>query len=200
MIAWMMGGRRVGMIPISTSINTIDNLSNIEQGRVIDILNHTSMYCTFTPTIYSPGGRVASMGHMFKYFITNHSISWKSQQSTTFNLVRGVIVSVWRPISTSPFNMNSCSLIAIGRVSGILWLRSTYINIYSAIMRGRVAGHTWPTSTVSVITWGIVAGIKRRMSMNLLTQRHFNILFFRNFVVNITTTGIRITGITRPIS
>ena len=161
------------------------------------------------------------MGPISNSTITPNIISCKNQQFITFTLLRGEIVTGRKPISTSTFTMNYCSQIARGRVDGILWPRSTCINIPSAIKRGREAGHTWPTSTTSAITWGSVAGLKRPMSKTfmsstitwrivdginrpmsttLLTQKHFNIFFFRNVVVVFTTARIRMDGLTRHIS
>ena len=212
----MMGVRRAGPRPKSTSPNSIKNFYNTEQGRVFDILRPNSMSFPVTPTIYSSGGSVDSMEHISNSSITVNIISWKSQQSTTFNLVMGGIMAGMIPIYTYPFKINSCYPIARGRVAGLLWTISTYINIYSNITRGRVTGHTWPASKTSAITWGRVAGLlipmsitfttststwgtvdgtKRPMSTHLLIQRHFN-NFFRNFVVVVTTAVVRVDGIT----
>ena len=82
----------------------------------------------------------------------------------------GGIVSGLRPISTSQFNNNSSSLVVRGRVDGLLWTRSTSINISSAITRVKVAGQTWPTYTTSVISWGIVDDIKIPISTEFKTS------------------------------
>ena len=197
------------------------HLSNIEQVRVVDLFRHTSISYTVTPTISSSGWRVDGMGPMSNSPITTNSISWKSQQSTTFILVMGGIVAGLRPISTSPFNINFCSQIARGRVDGLLWNTSTSINISSVITRGIVDGQTWPTPTTYAINWGRVAdilipmyktfttsvimrervaGIKRAMSTALLYQRQFMNFLFRNFIIIITTEEGRMAGLTRPIS
>ena len=218
MITWMMGGRRFGPRPSSSYTNAINTFSKIEQGGVVDIFRPTSMSCTFTPTIYSWGGRLAGLVPISNSPITINSISWKSQKSTTFTLVRVGIVAGRRPKSTSPFNMNYFRPIARGRVAGILWPRSLSINISSVIKRDRVAGNTWPTSTISVITWGrvasiliplsttfttstvtwgTVAGLKRPMSATLLTRRHFDKLFFRTFNVVVMLAGGRMDDIMR---
>ena len=155
--------------------------------------------------------RMACLGHISKYPITANSISWRSQKSRTFTLVMVEIVVVMIPISTSPFNINSCFLIVRGIVAGILWTRSTSINISSAIMRVTVTGQTWHTFITSAITWGrlgvplrpmtmtfaasainwvIVYGIKRPMSATFLSQRHLHIFIFRNFfTVDMNTCG-----------
>ena len=220
-INWMMVGRGAGPRPRSISHNAIKTFSNIEQVIVVDLFSPTSMSFTLTPTISSSVGRVAGVEPISNSPITINSISWKSQQYTTFTLVRGWIVAGRRPISTSPFNINSCYPIARVRVAGLLWPRSTYINISSATKRGRVASHTWPTPKTSTITWwsvaGLkrpmsttfttstmtwvrVAGLKRPMSMTLLPRRHFKTFFLGNFVSVVTTAGIRMDGITRPLS
>ena len=139
----------------------------------------------------------------------------------TFTLVMGWIVASLRPIPTSPFNINYCSLIVRIRVTGILWPRSASIKISSMIRRGRVAGQTWPTSTTSVIgwvrvdgrlkpmsktfttstiTWVRVDGINIPISATLLAQRNFNNSLFRTFIVVVTAAGGRMAGITRMVS
>ena len=133
----------------------------------------------------------------------------------------GVILAGLRPISTSPFSINSCSPISRGRLDGILWSRYTSINISSEITRGIVSGKTWLISTTyaiylvrvagllmpistsfttSTINWGIVAGIKRPMSTTSLYLINFHTLFFRTFITAITTEVKIIAGLTRPIS
>ena len=97
----------------------------------------------------------------------------------------GVIVAGLIPISTSPFNINSCSPISRGRVSGLLWPRSTSINMSSVIIRWRVDGQTWPKSTISAVNWGRGAGILRTMSMTFTTT---------------TITWRRVAGLKRPMS
>ena len=77
MTTWMTGGRRTGPRPRSTSTNTINTLSKIETGRVIYLFGHTFVSCTITPTIYSLGVRVASMGPISNSPITTNSISSK---------------------------------------------------------------------------------------------------------------------------
>ena len=113
MITWMMGVEWAGPRPRSTSTNDITTFYNIEQGIVVDIFIPTSMYCIIISTISSSGGRVAGMGPISNSPIATNSISWKSQQSTTFTLIRWGIVAVQRPIFTSPFNTNSFFPIAI---------------------------------------------------------------------------------------
>ena len=215
MIAWMTGGRRAGPRPRCTSLNAINTFYNIEQGRVVDLFIPTSIFCTFAPNISPLVVIVAVMVHISNSPITANSISWNSEQSTTFILVRGVVVAGRRPISKSPFNINSCYPIARVRVAGILWRISTSINIFSAIRRGIVSGHTWPTSMTSAITWGRLAGLlrpmlktfttstitwvtvavlKRPMSTTFLPQRHFKNIFFGTFVVAVTTKGRRMAG------
>ena len=136
---------------------------------MVDLFRPTSMSFNFTPTISSSGGIVDVLGPIFKHPITTNSISCKSQQYTTFNLVMGGVVASWRPISTSPLNINSCYLIARGRLAGLLWPRSTSIIISYVIIRGRVDGRTLPTSTTSTINWGILNGLLKPMSTNLMT-------------------------------
>ena len=132
----------------------------------------------------------------------------------------GEIVVVMRPICTSPFNINSCFLVCRGRGAGILRTISTYINISSVIMRVIVAGQTWPKFMTSAITWGRFAGLfrptpttsttsainwvgmdglKRPMSNNLLSWRHFHTVLLRTFISFVSTTGGRMAGLTRPI-
>ena len=139
----------------------------------------------------------------------------------TFTLDMGVIVDGLIPIYTSYFNIKSCYHIARGIVAGILWPRSTSINISSTITSGILDGQTWPTSTTSVINWGRaddllrpmsttfttstiarrrVDGLKRPMYMTFLTQRHFNTFFFRTFIVVVTTVGGIMDGLMRPRS
>ena len=179
------------------------------------------MYYTVTPTISSLVARVAVLAHISNSPITTNNISLKSQQSTTFALVMGLIVAGLRPISTSPLNINYYYPITIGRVAGIFWTRSTYINRYSVITRGRVAGQNLPTSATSTVTWGRVAGLLRPMSKifmaytinwgrvsginrpisaTFISWRNFRTLFFRTFVVVVTKTGRRMAGLTRPRS
>ena len=181
----------------------------------------TSTSCTVTPIISPSGGRVTGQVHISNSTITTNSIYWKSQQSTTSTLVMGLIVSGRRPISTSPLNINYCSLAARGRVAGLLWPRSTSINISYIITIWRVGGHTWPTSTTSAIPWFKVAALlrpmnrtimtskisrgtldflKRPVSTSFLTKIHFKNFFFRTFVIVDTTAGGRMAGPTRPIS
>ena len=179
------------------------------------------MYWTVIPTIFYLGVRVAGLGPIYNSYITTKSISWKSQQYTTFALVGGGLVDSQRPISTSPFNINYFYTDARGRVAGILWPRSTSINIPSTIMRVRVAGRTLPTPTTStitwvrvdvrnipmsklfttsMITWGRVAGLKRTIYTPYLTWRKFKDFFFRNFVIIVRMVGRRMAGIMIPIS
>ena len=155
-----MGGRRAGPIPISTSPNAITTLSNIEQGRVVDLFSSTYMSYTTNPTIYSLGRRVDGLGPISNSPIITNSIYWKSTQYTTSTLVMGGIMTGMIHISNSPFNINLCSSVSRIRMAGLLSPRSTYINISSVITRGRVPGKTWPTSTISAITWGRVAGMQ----------------------------------------
>ena len=144
----------------------------------------------------------------------------KIQLSYTFKLVLRRIVSGMRPISSSTFTINPCSPISRGRVSGLLWPGFTSINVSSTITRVRVAGQTWSMFTTSMITWGIVDGLKRpmsttfttsainwgrvasikkTMSMTYLSQRHFNTFFLRTYGVVVTATGGIMDGLTRPI-
>ena len=221
MITWMMGGKRDGPRPISTYPNDINTFYNIEQGRVVNLFSPTYMSCTITPTISYSVVRMDGMGPISNSPITTNSISIKRQQYTTLTLVRGLIVAGRRPICTSNFNMNSCSHIARGRVSDILWHISTYINISSAIKIGIVAGRTWPKSTKSAITWGsvtgikthmsktftksaitwvIVSGLKRNMSTFFLNERHFKTFFFITIFVSVTMDGRIMDGLMIPIS
>ena len=216
LMTWMMGGRRAGPRPRSTYPNYINNFSNIEQVRVVDLFRPTYMFCTVTPTISSLGGIVAGMEPISNPPITTNIISWKSQHYTMFTLVRWLMVAGQRLISAYPFKIKSCYLIARGILAGILWPRSTSINLFYTITRGRVSSHTWPTSTTSAMTWGKVAGIKRpmpttftiymitwgtvvglkrHMSTTFLTKIHFNKFIFRTFVVNVTTVGGRMCSI-----
>ena len=73
----------------STSLNTIQKISSIEQGGLVDIFGRTSMSFTTTPNIPSFGGRVVGMGPTYNYSITTNSIALKIQQSTALNLVMG---------------------------------------------------------------------------------------------------------------
>ena len=138
-----------------------------------------------------------------------------------FTLVMGVIVAGLRPIYASPLKIDSCSLIEIVIVAGLLWTRSASINISSAITRVKLSGKTWPTSTTSAIpwcimagllrpkstnfmtsaiTWGILSGIKIPIFTTFLSQIHFNTFFFRNFIIVVTTTGGIMAGLTIRVS
>ena len=215
-------GREIGWSgPRSASLNAINNFSNIEQKLVVDIFGSTSISCTITPTIYYLGERVSGLGLISKSSINTNSISWKCQQSTTYTLIMGEIVVGLRRISISYFNINYCFLIARGILAGLLWPRSTSINISSATTRRRVSGKTWPTSmtyaitwgrvasplrpmstnfTTSTINWGRVDGRRRNMSTNFLSWRKFHTLLFITFVTVIITAGGRMAGPTRPRS
>ena len=139
----------------------------------------------------------------------------------TFTWVVWWILSGLMSISTSPFNVNSYYPIARGRVDGLLWTRSTSINITSVITRGIVAGQNWPPSTTSAIargrvsgllrpmpttfttskiTWVIMAGIKRPMPTIFLTWIHSDTFFFRTFISALNTELLITAGITIPIS
>ena len=109
-------------------------------------------------------------------------------------------------------------LVSLSLLLILLWPRYTSINISSMITRFRVAGNTWPISTTStialgrvagilrhlsnnfMITWRKVAGLSRPMYKTLLTQRHFNNIFFGNFPVIFTMKWGRMAGIRIPIS
>ena len=75
MIALMMVGRRAGPRLRSTSPNSINTFSNIEQVRVVDLFVPTPISCNITPTISSLLGRVDIMGPISKSPITTNSIS-----------------------------------------------------------------------------------------------------------------------------
>ena len=163
---------------------------------IASLLRPKSMSSTITTTINS----FVVMKTSMKMKRGNSSM----QQSTIVTWVIGVIVDGLIPISTSYFNIKSCYHIARGIVAGILWPRSTSINISSTITSGILDGQTWPTSTTFVITWGRaygllmpmsktfttstitwrrVDGLKRPMSITFRTQRHFNTFFFRTFML-----------------
>ena len=221
MINWIMGSRRDGPRPRSTSTNAITTLSNIEQGQVVDPFGPNYMSYIINPTISSLGEIVSGLGPLSNSLITVNSISWKRQQSTTFALVMGEILAGLRHIVTSHFNTNYFSLIDIERVTVILWPRSTSVNISPTITRGIVARKTWPTSTTSAITrgrvsgilmptsttfntysinWGKVSGINRPMYMTFLSQKHLHAFFFRTFITTVMTVGWRMAGFTIPRS
>ena len=168
MITWMLGGIRDVPMPRATSLISINTFSNIEQERVVYIFVPTSTPCTVALIILSFGVSVAGLGPISNFPITTKSISLKSQQYITFTLVMVVTVDGRRPISTSPFNINYCYLIARGIVAGGLWPISTSISISSA--RRRVFGHNLPTSATSVIIWGIVAGILIPITTTFMTS------------------------------
>ena len=170
MIIWMMGGIRVGLIPIYTSPNSINTLSNIEQGLMVDIFRHTLMSWNIIPTISYLGVIVDGLRPIPNSPITTNSISWKIQNTTTFTFVIGVIVSGLRSIPNYPLNNNYYSPIARGRVTGLLWSRFTSINISTVITRGIVSGQTWPRSTTFAITWGRNSGLLRPMPMTFTTS------------------------------
>ena len=198
-ITWMMGGRRGGLRDRSTSPVSINTFYNIEQWIEVDLLVSTSVSWTTTPTISSLGWIVSGLRPISNSPITNNSISWWSQKSTTFTLVVVWIVADLRPISTSPFNIKYFSPIARGTVAFLLWPRYTSTNISSVITRWRVIGQRIPTPTTSAITWGIVTGIKRPMYTTLLTQRHVNNFFFINFTTIVMMVGGITAGIPIPI-
>ena len=106
-----------------------------------------------------------------KHFLYTTWRYCQSQQSTTVTLVIGGILAGMRTIFISNFNINSCYPIARGRLAGILWPRSNFTNISSAITRGKLAGLKRPTFSKSTITWGRVAGLKRPMPTTFLTRR-----------------------------
>ena len=187
---------------------------------MVDILGPTSMSCTITPTIYSLRIIVSGLGPLSKYPITANIISLKKSTIYHFHLGYG-INSYWSEayihlsLQHQPL-FTYCEK----RVDGLLWTRSTSINISSVIMRGIVAGKTWPTSptsvtnwyivvgllrpisttfTTSTINWGRVAGIKRPISTTSLSRRHFHDFFFRTFIDVVTTTVRRMSGLTIPI-
>ena len=199
-ITWMMVGRRACLRPISKYPITINILSNIEQGIVSNIFRPTYTSCTITPTIFYSGVRVSGMGTIPNSPIITNSISWWSQQYTTFNLVMGGIVDGMRPISTSPFNINYFSPIARGRVAGLLWPRPTSTNTSSVITRGICSVCKIPMSTTSVMSRGRLAGLKIPMPTDLLIRRHFKTFFLRNSIVLITAVGGRMAGIMILIS
>ena len=74
-------------------------------------------------------GTYIQISHHHQYYLL------KSQQSTTFTLVRGGIVTDRIPISKSPFHINSCYPISRERLADILWPRAISINVSSAIKR-----------------------------------------------------------------
>ena len=135
-------------------------------------------------------------------FIYRTRRNWWSQQSTTVTWVMVGRVAGMRPISTSPFNINSCYTISRGRVAGILRPRFKYTDITTMISyditRGRVAGIKIHMPMTIAITIWIVDGIKIPMSMYFITQRHFK-NFFGNFIFRTTVGGI-MSGLMRPIS
>ena len=96
-----------------------------------------------------------------------------------------VIESGMRPLSTSHFNINSCSIIGRGRVDGLLGPRPTSTNITNMI--------------ISAVTSGRVAGLKIPMSTSSITHRYFKTFVIRNYVI-LTTVGGRMNGLMRPIS
>ena len=74
-ISWIMGGRRGGLRPISTSLVAIDAFSNIEQRSLTDILRPNSMACAITSTISFLGVIVDVLGPVSNYPITTNSFS-----------------------------------------------------------------------------------------------------------------------------
>ena len=84
-------------------------------------------------------------------------------------------------------------------MAGQTWPKSTTY----AITWGRLDGILIPMSkifTTSTINWERVDGIKRPVSMILLSQRHFNTFYFRNFIIVVTMAGVIIDGLTRQRS
>ena len=111
----MMGGRRAGLRPISTSPITINNLPNVIKLIVSGILRHTSTSCTITPTISS-----------FKFIYT--------QQCTMFTwVIGGGGLEGMGPKSNSPITTNSFYHIARVKVPGIFRPGSTSAIINSYI-------------------------------------------------------------------
>ena len=217
MITWMMGGRKAGPRPRSTTNTSINTFSNIEQGRLVYLFGTTSIHYTTTTNVSFLGGRVDCLVPISNSPITTNSISWKINNL----VVMGEIVSVLRPLLNSLFNINSCSIIERVRVAGLLVNRSTSIKIFSIITRGRVPGQNLSTSMTSMIAWGrlagilrpmsktfttytmnwgIVYGLKINMSTTFLTQIHLHTFFFRTFVTFVTTMGWRTSGIKIPRS
>ena len=91
-ITWTMVGRRDVLRPISNSTITINTFSNIEQGRLAYPLRNNSMSWTITPTIYSLGGIMAGLGHIYNYTIATNSFSY---------IVRRKVDVLFRPRSIS---------------------------------------------------------------------------------------------------
>ena len=89
----MMGGRRSGPRSRFTSPNVINSFSHVEKVIVVDLFRPTHMSCTVTPTTSSVVSIVSGLGTIYKSLVITSSMSWKKQQSNTFTLVIGVIVT-----------------------------------------------------------------------------------------------------------
>ena len=220
MIIWMMVGKMVGPRPRYTSPNSINTFSNIKQVRVVNIFSHTYMPCTLTAT-NSSFKEECLVWYLYPTLPSPPTVYPEKVNNLPRSPWIGGGVAGRRPISTSPFNINSCYLIVRDRFYGILWPISAYINISFTITRGGGSSHTWTKSTTSaiaweiiagikipmsttfttsVITWGRVAGLKIHMSTIFLAQRNFKTFFLRTFLVIIMTAGIIVSGIMIPIS
>ena len=157
-------GRVAGMGTLYNSPITTNSISCIVRVNVSGIFRPIS-----TSTIFNSDVTLIIFMKRLLYRTWRYWWIWKY---TTVALVMGEIMAGMRPISTSPFNIKYCSPIERGRVSGVLWPRSTSTNISYMITIGRVDGLKIPMSTTSVITGGRVDGFKRPMPTSSLTQSH----------------------------
>ena len=110
-LAWVMGGRGAGLIPLYTSPITINTFYVIVKGRADDLLTPTSTYFIINPTITSY--------IVIKTIVNTTRINIYTQQSTMVTWVMGGRVAGMGPISTSPITINSFLYIASGIVDGI---------------------------------------------------------------------------------
>ena len=217
MVTCVVGLGVAGMVPIYTSYIINNSLSHISIGKVAGLFISSSTsaiiksfippWVTIIKTYISPPSIIIityiTLLSFMNLFLYTTRWNWQSQQFNTFTWVMEGRVAGMRPISTSTFNINYCSLIAIGIVDGLLWPRSTSTNITTmisfAIICGRLAGLKRTMSTTSSIAWGIVSGLKRYISTYFFTQRHLNTFLSVNFIVVVATVEVRMAGFMRPI-
>ena len=174
MVAWNMGVRVAGMGPISISSITTNSFSHIARVRVDGLFKPRSTSSVINYYI-TPWAAII-MDYILPYYFHHKNLyhpsifrghfhlttrrNWQSRKYTTVTWVMGIKLADMIPIPTSHFNINSCSIIGIGRLFGLLWSRYMSSNITTVI--------------TYVVMIGRVAGLKRLMSTSSITQRHLN--------------------------